>query len=205
MSTLTSFSGLLVPEFAESEGAGARGRMSRIASESMNMTLTYSVAAAVLLYLFGEELGYAVYGSYHAGYYICMLSLVVPIMYLDHVTDSILKGIGEQVYSMWVNITDSILSVVLVWLPEGFEIRAVYVLKKFQGIFVPLGERIVMAFGGDDYIFRHIAYTPGICDHAVIVRLRECFGVDAESCPDSDYRRAEYPCAFKHALKHCWI
>lgn len=115
MSTLTSFSGLLVPEFAESEGAGAKARMSRIASESMNMTLTYSVAAAVLLYLFGEELGYAVYGSYHAGYYICLLSLVVPIMYLDHVTDSMLKGIGEHVYSMWVNISDSFLSVILVW------------------------------------------------------------------------------------------
>ena len=37
-------------------------------------------------------------------------------MYLDHVTDAMLKGIGEQVFSMWVNITDSILSVVLVWI-----------------------------------------------------------------------------------------
>ena len=36
-------------------------------------------------------------------------------MYLDHVTDAILKGIGEQVYSMWVNITDSLLSIVLIW------------------------------------------------------------------------------------------
>ena len=36
-------------------------------------------------------------------------------MYLDHVTDSILKGIGEHVYSMWVNISDSFLSVVLVF------------------------------------------------------------------------------------------
>jgi O-antigen/teichoic acid export membrane protein len=37
-------------------------------------------------------------------------------MYLDHVTDSMLKGIGEHVFSMWVNITDSLLSVGLVWL-----------------------------------------------------------------------------------------
>ena len=36
-------------------------------------------------------------------------------MYLDHVTDSMLKGIGEHVYSMWVNIADSFLSVFLVW------------------------------------------------------------------------------------------
>ena len=40
---------------------------------------------------------------------------VIPIMYLDHVADSMLKGIGEHVYSMWVNIADSCLSVILVW------------------------------------------------------------------------------------------
>ena len=44
-----------------------------------------------------------------------MLAPVVPIMYLDHVTDQMLKGIGEQVASMWINITDSLLSVVLVY------------------------------------------------------------------------------------------
>ena len=37
-------------------------------------------------------------------------------MYLDHVTDSMLKGIGEHVFSMWVNIADALLSVVLVFL-----------------------------------------------------------------------------------------
>ena len=37
-------------------------------------------------------------------------------MYLDHVADSVLKGIGEQVYSMWINITDAMLSIALVWL-----------------------------------------------------------------------------------------
>jgi len=31
------------------------------------------------------------------------------------VTDSMLKGIGEHVYSMWVNISDSFLSIILVW------------------------------------------------------------------------------------------
>jgi stage V sporulation protein B len=65
--------------------------------------------------MFSEELGYVVYDSYSAGIYIAVLAPVVPIMYLDHVTDSVLKGIGEQVYSMWVNISDSILSIILVW------------------------------------------------------------------------------------------
>ena len=114
ISPLSAFSGLLVPELAAAEGG--RKRICRIASEALNTTLAYSVVAAVMLWLFSEELGYVVYDSYEAGYYISVLALIVPIMYLDHVTDSMLKGVGEQVFSMWVNISDSVLSVLLVWL-----------------------------------------------------------------------------------------
>lgn len=115
MSPLSSFSGLLVPEFAEAEARGDKIRLSRIAKEAISATLKYASVVAVLLFLFSEDLGYAVYGSYTAGYFIAVLAPVVPIMYLDHVTDAILKGIGEQIYSMWVNILDSALSVFLVW------------------------------------------------------------------------------------------
>ncbi len=116
MSPLSSFSGLLVPEFAESMAAGNRERMSRITASTIETTLTYAAAVSVFLYLFSEELGYIIYSSFTAGRYIALIAPVVPIMYLDHVTDSMLKGIGEQVYSMWVNISDSCLSIFLVWL-----------------------------------------------------------------------------------------
>ena len=114
LTPLSSFSGLLVPEFAESHGAKDSARLRRIANSALNTTLTYAVTSAVLIYLFSEELGYVIYDSYDAGKYIAMLAPVVPIMYLDHVADSILKGIGEHIYSMWVNIADACLSVVLV-------------------------------------------------------------------------------------------
>ncbi|MBR2465919.1 MAG: oligosaccharide flippase family protein [Clostridia bacterium] len=113
MSPLSSFSGLLVPEFAEN--GGGESRMRRITSEVMNNTLAYATAIAVFLYVFSEELGYIIYNSYEAGIYIALIAPIVPIMYLDHVTDSMLKGIGEHVYSMWVNISDSFLSIILVW------------------------------------------------------------------------------------------
>ncbi len=115
MSPLSSFSQLLVPEFSEAAAKGEAARMRRIASEALNTTLTYSIACAVFLILFSEELGYAIYGSYSAGHYIALMAPVIPIMYLDHITDSMLKGIGEHVYSMWVNISDSLISVILVW------------------------------------------------------------------------------------------
>lgn len=114
MAPLSSFAGLLVPEFAESEAKGDRGRLSRISAEALSTTLTYAMAVSVFVYLFSEELGYVVYNSYEAGGYIAFLAPIIPIMYLDHVTDAMLKGVGEVVYSMWVNIADSLLSVLLV-------------------------------------------------------------------------------------------
>lgn len=116
MSPLSSFSGLLVPEFAGDGAAGNRARMTRIAERTVNVTLAYSVVMMLFISSFSEELGYLLYRSYDAGHYVAMLAPVIPIMYLDHVTDSMLKGIGEQVFSMWVNITDSLLSIILVWL-----------------------------------------------------------------------------------------
>lgn len=116
MVTLSSFAGLLVPEFAERSAANDSAAMRRIASRAFGVTLVYATLAATVLYMFSEELGYVIYKSSEAGKYISVLAPVIPIMYLDHVTDSVLKGIGEHVYSMWINISDSILSVALVWI-----------------------------------------------------------------------------------------
>ena len=115
MTPLSSFASLLVPEFAESEARCDSARLKRICEEVISASLRYAAPVSVFIYLFSEELAYCLYSSYDAGHYIAMLAPVIPIMYLDHVTDAMLKGIGEQVYSMWVNISDSFLSVFLIW------------------------------------------------------------------------------------------
>ncbi len=114
MTPLSSFSGLLVPEFAEEKGRENAERMSAIATKALNITLSYAVCTSMLILLFSREFGYVVYNSSEAGKYIGILAPVIPIMYLDHVADAILKGIGEHIYSMWVNIADAILSIILV-------------------------------------------------------------------------------------------
>lgn len=175
MSPLSSFAGLLVPEFAEDQSAGRRERMDRIATRVVNSTLSYAMICSVLLFSFSEELGYVIYDSYDAGYYISTLSLVVPIMYLDHVTDAMLKGIGEQVFSMWVNITDSLLSVILVWLlipkmgimgyavviliMEGYNFllsflrlrkKVDFKIKPLNSVVIPLASSVIAAFIADE-------------------------------------------------------
>ena len=64
---------------------------------------------------FSYELGMALYDSREAAEFIRLLAPLIPVMYLDSATDAMLKGLGQQVYSMKVNIADALISVLLVW------------------------------------------------------------------------------------------
>ena len=113
---ISSFSGLLVPEVAESWARGDRKRVSRLAVKIITPALMFSFGVAGIMACFGYELGEAIYGSREAGMYIRILAPLIPIMYVDSSVDAFLKGMGEQVYSMNVNIIDAGASVILVWL-----------------------------------------------------------------------------------------
>ena len=131
---LSSFSGLLVPECAELDGRGERGRLGRVARRAIGCTFLFSVAAALLLFLGADALGVLLYENESVGGYIRALSPLVPIMYLDSVVDAHLKGLGYQVYSMGVNIADAALSVlaVLILLPlfgAGGYVAVIYITE----------------------------------------------------------------------------
>ena len=63
MVTLSSFSGLLVPEFAERSASKSDESMRRIASRAFELTLIYAILSSVVLFVFSEEIGYVVYRS----------------------------------------------------------------------------------------------------------------------------------------------
>ncbi len=113
---INSYSGLLVPEVAESWARGDRERVARLAYRIITPALIFSFGVAGIMTCFGHELGRIICGSAEAGRYIRLLAPLVPIMYVDSSVDAFLKGMGEQVYSMNVNIIDALCSVILVWL-----------------------------------------------------------------------------------------
>ena len=45
-----------------------------------------------------------------------LLALLMPVMYMDHITDGMLRGLGEHLYCMRVNIVDSLISTALIYL-----------------------------------------------------------------------------------------
>ncbi len=111
---LSSFAGLLVPEVSESNAARDKARIDRIISRVLRAALIFSVGVAGIMSSFSYELGDVLYPNTDAGKYIRMVAPLIPVMYIDSSVDAILKGLGQQVYSMGVNILDSGLSVILV-------------------------------------------------------------------------------------------
>ncbi len=110
-----SFAGLLIPEVAESLSRGDTARIDRIINKVFHSVLIFAVGTAGIMMCFSYELANVVYPAVGAGKYILMIAPLIPVMYLDTSVDSILKGLGEQVFCMGVNIVDALLSVVLVW------------------------------------------------------------------------------------------
>lgn len=110
-----SFTGLLIPEMTAAASLGQRHRISYISGRVWRLTVIFGVGVAGLFICFADELGLALYGSGQAARFIRLLGPLMPVMYLDTVTDSLLKGLGEQVYTMNVNIADAAISAFLVF------------------------------------------------------------------------------------------
>ncbi len=112
MAVFSSAAGLLVPECAEK----GRGAVKNIADRALSKTLSIGILLGGLLLLLSAPLGKMSGLGAPLTDYLRLLAPCLPLMLLDHVTDAILRGIGEQLWSMWVNIADSLLSILLVLL-----------------------------------------------------------------------------------------
>ncbi len=111
---ISSLAELLIPEVTALQARGRGATLSRQADRIFTACAVFSVGAAGVIFRFAPQLGYYIYKSEEAGRFIALFALLVPIMYLDMITDSLLKGLGEQVYSMRINVADSLISTVLI-------------------------------------------------------------------------------------------
>ena len=106
---------LLVPELTTAQVSGRCGDIRRLVRTLLYRCLLFACGTAVLLLAFSGPLGRLIYHSDDAGRYIRLLALLVPVMYLDTVTDGCLRGLGQQTRCMAINVLDATLGVVLVW------------------------------------------------------------------------------------------
>ena len=112
---ITSFSGLLIPEFSRYH---AQGNYKKIKSTSILIlvcTLIFSLIVAICIFVFSDELSNMIYHQSEIAKYLRILAPLIVIMYLDIVIDSILKGLDAQVDVMVVNVFDCIVSIAFIY------------------------------------------------------------------------------------------
>lgn len=109
-----TFASLLVPEAAQRRAAGDAEGVRRLTERAVYGILAFDICAAGILIAEAYNIADWLYPGTPAGDYIRALACVLPVMLLDTVADGLLKGVGEQVYAMKVNIVDASLSVLCV-------------------------------------------------------------------------------------------
>lgn len=123
---LMALAELIIPELTEAQVRGNDGDISKTVSLLIKKGLGYSSAVALVLFVFADKLGVRIYSSPEAGDYLRLLAPLIPIMYTDMVADGCLKGLGQQLWCMGINLLDALLGVLLVW-----QVLPVFALKGY--------------------------------------------------------------------------
>jgi len=112
---LSAFSSLIVPEITECYRLNNTKRINYIITRAFQITLIFSIGIIGIFLKFPYEFSMVIYKNIQIGVYIQILAPLILIMYLDSVVDAMLKGLNQQVSSMYFNIIDSALSIVMVY------------------------------------------------------------------------------------------
>ncbi len=105
----------LVPEIAALKQAKSKKQLEYVATRVLRMTMLFSIVCGGMMFVFSDELSSLVFGTSEASLYIRALAFLVPVMYLDTVSDGILKGLDLQMRVLGIGIADSLLSLTLIY------------------------------------------------------------------------------------------
>ena len=169
---LSSLSSLLIPNIARMNESGDNSGIRNCVIRNLRRTVIYSLFFFAFFFAFSTPLSLIIYKTNEAAKYIKILSPLIPIMYTDMITDGMLKGLDQQVYSMRCNIIDSALCVVLVpiLLPRYSVNGYIFVLYISEIINFILSINRLRIICGTEIIFFQ-AHEAG---NSMFSRLRKC-------------------------------
>lgn len=113
---LGAFSTLLLPEISEASVCGKKGVLRSVVFRIIKTTSIISIIFSALFLVCGKNLGVLIYGSRDVGFLLSVLSPIVPFMYLDAISDGILKGLDQQKFTFFASVGDSAIRIVLILL-----------------------------------------------------------------------------------------
>ena len=111
---LGSLVSVFTPEISRLNMLPDRRPLNSRISTIMSFVSLLSVAVGGLFFFLPEEIGGAFYPNENTAQAIRILSLVTPFMYVETVSDGLLKAIGEQVQTLKFSVYNSVLRVALI-------------------------------------------------------------------------------------------
>ena len=112
-SILYSLSDLLVPELSRAKAMGRQRRIRDLTDKCLRLCLLFAATVAGLFYVTAPYLGELLYHSAEAGRLLRVFAPMILMLYLDTLTDGMLKGLAEQLPCVRYNTLSSVLDVIL--------------------------------------------------------------------------------------------
>ena len=93
---ISSFSNLLVPEFASLLANGNKKRIINICNKLFKITSFFSITLIIIFMHYSNEISLTLFHNLECSNYIRILSPLILFMCLDNIADNILKGLDKQ-------------------------------------------------------------------------------------------------------------
>ena len=114
-SLLNAMATLLIPEMSEAVAGEKSYKIKYAVEKSLNIILLTSIPFAALFFFGGDAFGRLIYKDSEVGSIIKLLSPLVPLMYIDSISDGLLKGLDQQNITFRNSTIDSAARLVLIF------------------------------------------------------------------------------------------
>ncbi len=111
---LSSVSTLLIPEISRNIALSRPQVVKQTVAKIIKITSLISFIFAGVFLVAGEKIGALLYEENEVGFLIKALAPIVPFMYLDSISDGILKGLDQQKFTFKTSVSDSAIRIILI-------------------------------------------------------------------------------------------
>ncbi len=129
---LTAFATTLIPEIARANVLKNNQRVRNTTARVIHFTCVLSAFVVGIFINFGNELGVIIYHNNDVGKMLKIVTLIAPFIYIEMVSDGILKGLGEQMSCLKYSMIDSI-----------FRISMIYFIIPYKGMTAFIGIMLI--------------------------------------------------------------
>lgn len=171
---LYALSTLLLPEISEAAVRGRKGVLKTIVSRIIKITSLVAIIFSGVFLVCGRQIGVLIYKSQDVGFLICALFPIVPFMYLDAISDGILKGLDKQKFTFYTSVSDSVIRIIFVLLfLKQFGILGFIGIMYFSNFFTCfLNTKQLIKSSGAHFNLTQTFFIPICCSFGVCLLAR---------------------------------